>query len=47
MYLFIVYKYFVITDHRHLMCVIMVNAEQIENPVSRNLKKNYSSSLKL
>jgi len=36
MNLFIVCTCFDITDHWHLMCMIMVNADQIENFVSRN-----------
>ena len=38
MYLFIACTCFTITNHWHLMCMSIVNADQIENPVSRNLK---------
>jgi len=36
MYLFIVCTCFAVTDHWHIMCMIMVSADQVENTVSRN-----------
>jgi len=38
MYLFIVCTCFAITDNWHLNFMIMVNVDQIESSVSRNLK---------
>jgi hypothetical protein len=40
MYLFTAYTCFAITDHWHLMCMIMVNADQIEKPVCAEILKN-------